>query len=65
MYEFFIGFLVGAITSKIVSRQNKVKHDAMVQADDVVINTTEPILIPKRKRVFVPGELKNFWGSDS
>jgi hypothetical protein len=65
MYEFVFGFVAGAFTSKIIAYRNSVKKDAMVQADDVVIKTTEPILIPNRRRIFVPGELKNFWGADS
>ena len=64
MYEFFIGFVVGAISSKLISL-GKLKKDAMVQVDDVVIKTSEPILIPTTRRGFVPGELYNFWGRDS
>jgi hypothetical protein len=64
MYEFFIGFVVGAISSKLISLR-KLKKDAMVQVDDVVIKTSEPILIPNKRRGFVPGELYNFWGRDS
>lgn len=37
----------------------------MVQADDVIISPPKPILIPKVKKVFVPGALSNFWGPDS
>jgi len=65
MYEFIFGFIMGAFTSKFISNKNSKRRDAMVQADELVIKTTEPILIPKKKRVFVPGELKNFWGRDS
>jgi hypothetical protein len=64
MYEFFIGFVVGAISSRLISLKNSNK-DAMVQVDDVVIKTSEPILIPNKRRGFVPGELYNFWGRDS
>jgi hypothetical protein len=64
MYEFFLGFVAGAISSKLILLKNS-KKDAMVQADDDVIKTSEPILIPKRKRAFVPGELRSFWGRDS
>lgn len=64
MYEFFIGFVMGAISSKLISLKNSNK-DAMVQVDDVVIKTSEPILIPNKRRGFVPGELHNFWGPDS
>jgi hypothetical protein len=64
MYEFFVGFAMGAISSRLISLKN-LKKDAMVQADDVVIQTSEPILIPNRNRGFVPGDLHNFWGRDS
>jgi len=60
MYEFFLGFVAGAISSKLISLKNSNK-DAMVQADDDVIKTSEPISIPNRRRVFVPGELQSFW----
>lgn len=65
MYEFIFGFVTGAFTSKLIARKSSERKDVMVQADDVVIKTSEPILIPKKKRAFVPGELKNFWGQDS
>jgi hypothetical protein len=64
MYEFFLGFVAGAISSKLILLKNSNK-DAMVQADDVVIKTSEPISIPNRRKVFVPGELQSFWGRDS
>lgn len=64
MYEFFLGFVAGAISSKLISLKNSNK-DVMVQVDDVVIKTSEPILIPNKRRAFVPGELQNFWGRDS
>jgi hypothetical protein len=60
MYEFFLGFLAGAISSKLISLKNSNK-DAMVQVDDVVIKTSEPILIPNKRRAFVPGDLQSFW----
>ena len=64
MWEFAFGFLTGAVTSRILVRNSK-KQDAMVQADDVIISPPKPILIPKVKKVFVPGALSNFWGPDS
>jgi hypothetical protein len=64
MYEFFLGFVAGAISSKLILLKNSNK-DAMVQVDDVVIKTSEPISIPNRRGGFAPGELHNFWGRDS
>jgi hypothetical protein len=64
MYEFFLGFIAGAISSKFISLR-KLNKDVMVQVDDVVIKTSEPISIPNKRRGFVPGELHNFWGRDS
>jgi len=60
MYEFFIGFVIGAISGKFISLR-KLNKDVMVQVDDVVIKTSEPILIPNKRKAFVPGDLQNFW----
>jgi hypothetical protein len=60
MYEFFLGFVAGAISSKLILLK-KLNKDAMVQVDDVVIKTSEPILIPNNRKAFVPGELQSFW----
>jgi hypothetical protein len=64
MYEFFLGFVAGTISSRLISLKN-LNKDAMVQVDDVVIQTSQPILIPNKRKGFAPGELQNFWGHDS
>ena len=60
MYEFFFGFAFGALTSRYMKRP---KSDAQVQADELIIRSSEsaPIQIPKKRKSFVPGELANFW----
>lgn len=61
MYEFIFGFVAGALTSRyFVTR--KEHQDAQVQADELVVRSSQPIPIPmRRKKIFVPGELANIW----
>jgi hypothetical protein len=66
MWEFFIGFFAGAMSGRLILIRNSKTRDAMVQADDVVIQSPKPIDIPVlTKKKFVPGSLSNFWGSES
>lgn len=61
--EFVLGFFLGFYYAK-----SKVKKSASVgvQVDEKpFVPVTSPILIQNSKRKFVPGTLKNFWGSDS
>jgi hypothetical protein len=63
--EFVLGFFLGFYYAK-----SKVKKSASVSVSVQVdekpfVPVTSPILIQNSKRKFVPGTLKNFWGSDS
>lgn len=66
MWEFMFGFLAGALTGRLISIQNSKSKDVTTQVDEVMIpQPTKPILIPDRKKKFIPGHLANFWGPDS
>lgn len=61
--EFVIGFFTGFLYAK--SRWYP-KKSVSVQVDEIpFMPTSSPILIPNSKTKFVPGTLKNFWGSVS
>lgn len=62
MYEFIIGFVSGSLMYRYLPSRKTVKTDAQVQADELVIKTSEAI--PIKRKPFVPGELASFW-SDS
>lgn len=57
--EFLIGFFLG-----IMLKPRKKAHEIGVQVCDTPL-ISQPILIPNSKIKFIPGNLKNFWGSDS
>ena len=62
MYELIFGILVGAVCTKLASR-NITTVDQGVQAWEVPdLARTAPISI---RNSFTPGTLKNFWGPDS
>jgi len=68
MYEFIFGTFVGWGITQIVNRKKPPpKTDASVQAweDPWPQKPTEAIKIPNSAPKFIPGMLKNFWGSDS
>jgi hypothetical protein len=61
--EFVLGFFAGFLYAK---SKRYPKKSASVQVDEVpFVPPSSPILIPNSKPKFVPGALKNFWGSDS
>jgi hypothetical protein len=61
--EFILGFVAGVLYGKAKWYPKK---SVSVQVDEVpFIPVSSPILIPNSKTKFVPGSLKNFWGSDS
>lgn len=63
MYEFLIGVVVGAIGTYVAGQRQV--GDAAVQVDMSSPLATATVPIPVKRKVFVPGELKNFWGKDS
>jgi hypothetical protein len=60
MYEFILGFAAGAVTNHFVNLKKKKNAQIQVDADPFSLPSA-PILIPKKKRIFIPGELANFW----
>jgi hypothetical protein len=68
MYEFIFGTFFGWGITQLLNRKKPTpKTDASVQAweDPWIPTTTEAIKIPNSRPQFIPGMLKNFWGSDS
>lgn len=65
MWEFLFGIVYGAVATHFISRIKPRKKDAMIQVDEPVLMSSEPILIPNKKNVFVAGSLSNLWGKDS
>ena len=63
MYEFLIGVVVGALGAHVAARRQA--RDAATQADLISPLVTMSTPIPMKRKMFVPGELKNFWGKDS
>lgn len=62
MYEFIFGVFVG-VWGSIIARARKKTREIGVQIEAVQQVPTQPVII--KRRVFVPGQLKNFWGPDS
>ena len=61
--EFVLGFFAGFLYAK---SKWYPKRSVSVQVDEIpFVPASAPILIPNSNSKFVPGTLKNFWGSDS
>ena len=68
MWEFMFGAAIGVIGTMGLKKFRGAKVDSSIQTNleqPIWFREPEPILIPKKRTVFVPGELRNFWGSDS
>jgi hypothetical protein len=65
MYEFLIGVGFGVFGS-VVAR-SRASREVGTQVDDVWGGrpTAPPVMVPVKRKAFVPGELVNFWGKDS
>ena len=64
MYEFLFGLFCGAVGSRLVKWREG--RDAVCQTETIQALAVMPAApIPVSRKVFVPGELKNFWGKDS
>jgi hypothetical protein len=62
MYEFIIGFVSGSLVYRYFPSKKTLKTDAQVQADELIIKTSEAIpIFSKKSKTFVPGELADFW----
>jgi len=62
MIGFVVGVFIGYFGSLMV-RSRQVR-EVGVQASEMIVPKTPPILIQNSTKRFVP-ELKNFWGPDS
>lgn len=60
MYEFLFGLFCGAVVSGLA--QLKEYREVACQTE---AGRPPTVPVPIRRRPFVPGELKNFWGKDS
>jgi hypothetical protein len=62
MYEFFIGVGLGALGS-MMTRARARGREVGTQVDSWP--ASPPVMVPVKRKAFVPGELVNFWGKDS
>jgi hypothetical protein len=63
IFDFLIGMAVGVLVMVRVPRA-KLK-DAGTQVEGLERASSPPVAVPMKRKSFVPGQLKNFWGADS